>query len=94
MDGNGHSLFALALMAVHPDSWPAWMRQVVAGASVEIGELKRLVDQQDRDMDKENQVLREWLKSLRDRVIELEAYARAGGFQPIRKIDPIDGGQK
>jgi len=31
---NGHSVLALALAAARPEGWPAWLRQVVAGAVV------------------------------------------------------------
>jgi len=34
MEPNGHGLLGLAMMAAHPDSWPDWAKQIVAGLVV------------------------------------------------------------
>lgn len=34
MDPNGHGWLAIAMVAVHPDSWPDWLKQVIAGLLV------------------------------------------------------------
>jgi len=34
MDTNGHGLIGFLLVAARPDTWPTWLRQVVAGATV------------------------------------------------------------
>jgi hypothetical protein len=61
-------------------------------AILELTQIRQILNQQERDNEREHQVLREWLRSLRDRVIELEGFARTTGFRPSRRIDPIDSG--
>ena len=54
-------------------------------ASIEIGQLRREIDSLEQEARKEHTILREWNQSLRDRIIDLESFARQKGF--VRKQD-------
>ena len=51
-------------------------------AVIELNEIRNKVNDLADEQDKEHKVLREWLQSLRDRVIDLESFARSKGFNP------------
>jgi len=51
-------------------------------AAYEIGSLRRDIEGMDKDSELEHARIREWMQSLRDRVIALEAFARTKGFNP------------
>jgi len=53
-------------------------------AVIEFGEIKRQIKDMDESNDKDHLALREWLQSLRDRIIALEAFARTKGFDNRR----------
>ena len=58
-------------------------------AALEFGALKRHIEDIEREQNKDTESLREWMQSLRDRVIELEAFARTKGFDPRGRRETI-----